>query len=248
MDGTPFDKDVIVYVNKADWSYYTIENLDYQSIIDSYKKSIGLLNGNHFKMTLDADIDLYLTDGKHSESLSEYVDMTLSIIDNDLESMQMSGTCSVKAGNSRSSYDVYYQNGKAYAVINSGYGQVVRELDTLPSESLMELDYDFSNATISNWSEEDNKISFRADGSILDLDKILKDVFNSSFDNSSLTCDEISIELVKDSKGRPKSITLIYTVNIWVKDGNETATGTADYVEIISFSEYGTAAVQHFNQ
>lgn len=248
MEGTPFGKDVIVYVNKADWSYYTIENLDYQSIIDSYKKSIGLLNGNHFKMTLDADIDLNLTDGKHSESLSEYVDMTLSIIDNDLESMQMSGTCSVAAGSSGSSYDVYYQNGQAYAVINSAYGQVVRELDTIPSESLMKLDYDFTNATISNWSEEDNKISFRADGSVLNLDEILKDIIGDTFDDSRFTCDAINLELVKDSKGRPESITLIYTVNIWVKDGNETATGTADYVEKITFSEYGTAAVQHLNQ
>lgn len=209
---------------------------DFAKVLKEYKKSVKTLDKNTFRMVLDADINIFATDGRQKESAQETVYLSANIKNNNKKNMEMSGDCSVSGLGQRIAYSYYYQDGETYYDYSSPRRQKAKAT-TRPLEAFANYQFEIKNEDVIDGWQDGNTIYLTVDGSVLALDALLGEILGQSY---NCHCDSVTIALKTDEKDRPQEMRLLYTIVMDVDGIN----ASINYVESLSFSQYGEAVIQ----
>lgn len=226
------DPDTGRYMIGAD---LTTDESSYVSVIEKYKRAIKNTEGSDFSLSLDATVDIFATDGSQQESAKEYIYMYTDIVKNNTDDMRMSGSCSVSVEDTSTAYSFYYEDGKAYCEYTQPYYQK-GIAETSPIKNVAAYNFDLNKNDVIWAAEQDKTIQLEFYGDVLNLDALLEETLGSSY---GCKCDSVLLTMETDNSGRPSDITLQYTITLEM-DG---ASGTLDYYEVLTFSNYGDVSV-----
>lgn len=223
---------------KSSWqnAQTALSGRSYNKELKLYQESMSKLKGKSFVLTMDADIALEAREGGRRQSAKEQVNLTANVRKNDKKNMEMSGSCQASAPSASIAF-TFYQKGSDVFVEYTSPRHISLWLDELPASSLMQYQHVIEKEDVLYGEELEDGVALLIDGSVLDLKALVKDLV-SGFD--SVSCDTIELQLYKDQKGRPSELVLFYTVEFALGD----ATATADYVETLTFTDYGKAKIQ----
>ena len=200
-------------------------------IIEKYMNAVSKTDGSDFRLSLDADVSVSASDGSHQESMMEYIDMSANIMGNNTDSMRMSGNCSVEADGSSMAYNFYYEDGIVYCENTRPYYRK-GIAETSPVKNLATYQFELNEDNVRSVSENNGILNLVVDGNVLNIAALLEETLRDTY---NCHCDSVSISLSTDDSGRPSVITLDYTVTMSVSGVD----ATADYYEVLTFSNYG---------